>query len=443
MCDDLGWGDTGFNGNEIIKTPNLDMLASKGMIFNRFYSASPVCSPTRASCLTGRNPYRMDIPTANSGHMLNKEVTLAEMLRKQKYKTGHFGKWHLGTFTTKIKDANRGGKPDKTEHFSIPTQHGFDEFFSSESKVPTYDPMLKPKIYNEKIGESPRYGWAQIENEDDAEPFGTFYWNGKEKLVKNNIEGDDSKIIMERAIDFIQKSSKSGDPFFCVIWLHTPHLPVVADNDYRNLYKDLGFKEQLYFGTITAMDDQVGRLWESLNELKISQHTMIWFSSDNGPENGTPGLSGPFRERKRSLYEGGVRVPAFCVWENEIAPQQASSVPMVTSDYLPTILDMLSLKHNLTRPMDGISLKNIIGGKQEKRGKAIGFMFADKMSWVNDQYKLISTDKGSTFELYDLINDPEENNNIFADHKETTRRMQKELSAWMKSVTHSQKGGDY
>ena len=132
MCDDLGWGDTGFNGNEIIKTPNLDLLASKGMVFNRFYSASPVCSPTRASCLTGRNPYRMDIPGANSGHMKMEEVTLAEILRKHKYKTGHFGKWHLGTFTSRIKDANRG-RPGVSEHFSIPTQHGFDEFFEGKN----------------------------------------------------------------------------------------------------------------------------------------------------------------------------------------------------------------------------------------------------------------------------------------------------------------------
>ena len=442
MCDDLGWGDTGFNGNEIIKTPNLDLLASKGMVFNRFYSASPVCSPTRASCLTGRNPYRMDIPNANSGHMKMEEVTLAEILRKHKYKTGHFGKWHLGTLTTRIKDANRG-KPGVSEHFSIPTQHGFDEFFSTESKVPTYDPMNKPKIYNEKIGESPRYGWAHIENEEDAEPFGTYYWNGKEMLVEQNLGGDDSKLIMDKAIDFIQSSNKSGNPFFCVIWMHTPHLPVVADKTYRNLYKDLDFQEQLYYGTITAMDEQVGRLWKTLNELEESKNTMIWFSSDNGPENGTPGLSGPFRERKRSLYEGGVRVPAFCVWENGIAPSQSSSVPMVTSDYLPTILDMISIKHNLVRPMDGISLKRIINGNQKERGESIGFLFREKMSWVNDRYKLISTDNGNTFELYDLIQDPEEDHDILTNQNEIADRMQNELSNWMNSVNFSRNGGDY
>lgn len=442
MCDDLGWGDTGFNGNEIIKTPNLDLLASKGMVFNRFYSASPVCSPTRASCLTGRNPYRMDIPNANSGHMKIEEVTLAEILRKHKYKTGHFGKWHLGTLTTKIKDANRGN-PGIPEHFSIPSQHGFDEFFSTESKVPTYDPMKKPKIYDEKIGESPRYGWAHIENEEDTEPFGTYYWDGKEMLVEQNLEGDDASLIMDRAIDFIQKSSTSEDPFFCVIWLHTPHLPVVADKIHRDLYKDQDFKEQLYYGTITAMDEQVGRLWKTLNELEERKNTMIWFSSDNGPENGTPGSSGPFRERKRSLYEGGVRVPAFCVWENGIASNQFSSVPMVTSDYLPTILDMISIKHNLLRPIDGISLKRIITGDQKERGKSIGFLFREKMSWVNDRYKLISTDDGNTFELYDIIHDPEENHDILVNQNEIAVRMQKELSEWMKSINFSRKGGDY
>ncbi|MCK5278061.1 MAG: sulfatase-like hydrolase/transferase, partial [Cyclobacteriaceae bacterium] len=173
------------------------------------------------------------------------------------------------------------------------------------------------------------------------------------------------------------------------------------------------------------------------------KNTMIWFSSDNGPENGTPGLSGPFRERKRSLYEGGVRVPAFCVWENGIASSQSSSVPMVTSDYLPTILDMISIKHNLVRPMDGISLKRIINGNQKERGESIGFLFREKMSWVNDRYKLISTDNGNTFELYDLIQDPEEDHDILTNQNEIADRMQNELSNWMNSVNFSRNGGDY
>lgn len=442
MCDDLGWGDTGFNGNKIIKTPNLDMLAARGMVFDRFYTASPVCSPTRASCLTGRNPYRMNIPTANSGHMKTAEVTLAEVLRRHDYHTGHFGKWHLGTLTTKMKDANRG-MPGNFKDFSIPSQHGFDTFFSSESKVPTFDPMIKPAVYDEKLGESPRFGWEQRTERDSIIDFGTYYWTGKEKRVTENLEGDDSKIIMDRALDFISSNSTSENPFFAVIWLHTPHLPVVASNKYREPYKELGFKEQTYFGTISAMDEQIGRLWDTLENLGESDNTMLWFCSDNGPENGTPGSSGGFRERKRSLYEGGVRVPALCVWEGNIQANQILDYPMITSDYFPTILDMLDIDHQLSRPMDGVSVKEAIAGTAKEREKPMGFLFGPKSSWVTHQYKLISIDKGNIYELYDLLNDPGEQNDISQENQEIVDEMKSGLLRWKRSVNDSRTGGDY
>ena len=442
MCDDLGWGDTGFNGNTTIQTPHLDMLALKGMIFNRFYTASPVCSPTRASCLTGRNPYRMNIPTANSGFMKTAEVTLAEILRKNNYHTGFFGKWHLGTLTTKMNDANRG-RPGNYDEFSIPSQHGFDVFFATESKVPTYDPMIKPGMYHEKLGESPRFGWEHRSEEDSVEAFGTYYWEGKEKRVREGLLGDDAKIIMDRALDFIYRRSSDIKPFFVVIWLHTPHLPVVASDESRKPYSDYDLKEQLYYGTISAMDEQIGRLWTSLQDLDESDNTMLWFCSDNGPENGTPGLSGPFRERKRSLYEGGVRVPAFCVWPNGIESGKKLDFPMITSDYLPTILDMLSISHATGRPLDGISVLPAINGTMKNREKPMGFLFRDRISWVNHQYKLISTDRGETYELYDLLIDPGEQNDIAAANSDLVAEMRKELARWRSSVEHSRTGGDY
>lgn len=442
MSDDLGWGDTGFNGNTIVQTPALDMLASKGMVFNRFYTASPVCSPTRASCLTGRNPYRMNIPNANSGHMKTEEVTLAEVLRRHGYLTGHFGKWHLGTLTTKMTDSNRG-KAGNFREFSIPSQHGFDEFFSAEAKVPTFDPMKKPKNYNGEIGESARFGWEQLSEKDTSVAFGTHYWEGKEKLVTENLDGDDSKIIMDRALDFITRNYTSEDPFFAVIWLHSPHLPVVASEEYRKQYHDLDLKEQLYYGTITAMDEQIGRLWTKLEELGESKNTMLWFCSDNGPENGTPGSSGSFRERKRSLYEGGIRVPAFCVWENSIDPNQHTDFPMGTNDYFPTILDMLGINHQLARPIDGASVKLAINGESTERNKPMGFLFGPKRSWVTHQYKLISTNDGSTYELYDLLNDSAEKYNIASSQKEIVDNMKSDLSKWIKSVDNSRSGGDY
>lgn len=442
MTDDLGWGDTGFNGNTVIQTPNLDHLASKGIIFDRFYTASPVCSPTRASCITGRNPYRMNIITANSGHMKTAEVTLAEVLKGKGYRTGHFGKWHLGTFTTEIKDANRG-KPKNYADFSIPSQHGFQEFFSTESKVPTFDPLLKPKVYDEKAGESPRYGWASLDENDSSEAFGTYYWEGKEMQSKENLRGENSKLIMDKALDFIGRGNESEDPFFAVIWLHTPHLPVVADGAHRNLYLNYDLKEQLYYGSISAMDEQIGRLWDMLLESGEADNTIIWFCSDNGPENGTPGSSGPFRERKRSLYEGGVRVPAFCVWEGMIDPNQKTSFPMVTSDYMPTILDQVSISHPLSRPMDGVSVRKAISGDQLERIKPIGFLFGAKMSWVSHQYKLISLDDGESFELYDLLSDPGETKDIAPENTELVAKMKKELFTWTTSVNNSRMGEDY
>ena len=134
MCDDLGWGDVGFNGNKVIRTPHLDAMAKGGMKFNRFYAAAPVCSPTRGSCITGRHPFRYGIPFANSGHMKPEELTLAELLKKQGYTTGHFGKWHLGTLTKTVKDANRGG-PRGAKNYSPPQVNGFDACFTESTST--------------------------------------------------------------------------------------------------------------------------------------------------------------------------------------------------------------------------------------------------------------------------------------------------------------------
>ncbi|MFP6900944.1 MAG: sulfatase-like hydrolase/transferase, partial [Opitutales bacterium] len=176
MCDDLGWGDVGFNGNKTIKTPHLDEMAANGLKFTRFYAASAVCSPTRGSVVTGRHPYRLGIPGANSGHMKSEEHTLPELLAKLGYATGHFGKWHLGTLTKTVKESNRGG-PGGVKHYSPPWQNGFQRCFSTEAKTPTYDPMWKPK--KKANGK----GWDYIENLDDATPYGTHYWNDKGEMV--------------------------------------------------------------------------------------------------------------------------------------------------------------------------------------------------------------------------------------------------------------------
>ena len=177
MTDDQGWGDTGYNGHPTLKTPHLDRMAGQGLRFDRFYSGAPVCSPTRGSCLTGRHPYRYGITFANAGHLKKEEITLAEALKVLGYTTGHFGKWHLGTLTTQVRESNRGG-PGSERIYSPPWENGFDTCFSTEAKVPTWDPMKAPGA---------------------GRPYGTHYWTGPGKRETENLDGDDSRVIMDRA----------------------------------------------------------------------------------------------------------------------------------------------------------------------------------------------------------------------------------------------------
>ncbi len=440
MCDDLGWGDVGFNGSETAKTPCLDKMAASSLKFNRFYSAAPVCSPTRGSAITGRHPFRYGIYFANTGHMRDDECTLAEALKTQGYATGHFGKWHLGTLTKLTEDANRGG-PKGVAHYSTPAMNGFDVYFSTESKVPTYDPMLKPKRFGD--GESLRYGWAAIEDESQAQPYGTCYWDGEESRVTENLGGDDSRVIMDRAIPFIEKTSEDETPFFAVIWFHTPHLPVVADKPHRDLYVDRSHKEQLYYGCISAMDDQVGRLRAKLRELGIAENTIVFFASDNGPENGTPGSPGPFRGRKRSLYEGGVRVPGLLEWPAMIPEARETDIPAVTSDYFPTVLDILGFTMpDAPEPIDGVSLLPLIRGEMKERPRPIGFQSRGVATLNDNRYKLVIQGKKSP-ELYDLIDDPSETNDIADKHPDMVEKMASELAQWQESCKRSDAGEDY
>jgi len=440
MTDDQGWFDAGFNGNSEIITPNLDKLAKKGVIFNRFYAASAVCSPTRASVITGRNPLRMNIPNANTGHMKEGEITLPELLKAEGYTTAHFGKWHLGTLTKKELDANRGGQDKYLEDYSIPTMHGYDSYFCTESKVPTFDPMIFPSSF--ETGESKRYGWKVVEPDEEKESYGTSYWHGVEEKTQTDLSGDDTKIIMDRVLPFIDEAVHKNLPYFTTIWTHTPHLPVVSDSVHTANYSTMDVQKQLYYGTITAMDEQIGRLWDKLGDLEVQDNTIIWFCSDNGPERMTPGSAGVFRERKRSLYEGGVRVPAFMLWPQKVSGGRKLDIPAVTSDYLPTLLDILNLPLP-DRPIDGTSLWSALIGGQKDRKKSIGFIYGQKLSWVDDRYKLISVDHGEHFELYDLLNDKGEKKNIIQEKPEIASKMKKEFNQWMLSVNHSKKGGDY
>ena len=442
MCDDLGWGDVGFNGNKIIKTPNLDSMANSGIKFDQFYAAAPVCSPTRGSVLTGRHPFRYGIYYANTGHMKKKEFTLAEIMKTKGYRTGHFGKWHLGTLTTKIKDANRGG-PKGAKHYSSPQQNGFDICFSTESKVPTWDPMLVPKKFSD--GSSRRKWWDPLNESKNADHYGTHYWDQNGKVVTENLRGNNSRVIMDRAIPFMKNSLKSKSPFFTVIWFHTPHLPVIAGPKYTKMYQSHSKYQQHYFGCITAMDEQIGRLRKALKEANAHRNTMIWFCSDNGPEgnDSAPGKTGGFRGRKRSLYEGGIRVPALLEWPERVQRKSTIKCPAGTIDYLPTILSALNIKFPDSRPIDGIDLNPIITNKVKVRGKPMGFQSNSVASLITDRYKIIVKNKNKNVEMYDLIKDPFEKINIANTMAHKASKLKSELSEWIESCSNSDNGKDY
>lgn len=437
MADDLGWGDVGFNGNTVIKTPELDAMAANGLKFSRFYAGAPVCSPTRGSALTGRHPFRYGIFFANTGHMRAGERTMAEMLSANGYRTGHFGKWHLGTLTRTEKDSNRGG-PDNVKHYAPPWENGFEVCFSTEAKVPTWDPMIKPP------GARSTW-WNALKAGEKTVPYGTAYWNQSGKRVTENLSGANPRVIMDRVVPFVKESAKMKKPFFAVVWFHTPHLPVVAGPRFASIYSDHDDYARAFYGSITAMDEQIGRLRRTLREAGVADNTVLWFCSDNGPEGRAgkaPGMAGPFRGRKRDLFEGGIRVPGLMEWPAKIEAGRTTDFPASTLDYFPTILSVTGVKEEGVKPIDGVDLMPMVDGRMKKRPRAIGFQSRNVAAWTDNQFKLIVQNSGKVM-LFDLLKDRGETHNLSEEHPEIVVRMRKELDAWRASCKSSLAGADY
>jgi len=436
MADDLGYGDTGFNGNTVVKTVNLDAIAKEGIRFTRFYSIGPVCSPTRASCLTGRHYMRFGMMSVNIGKLPQQEITLARVCKAKGYVTGHFGKWHLGTLKKGVSPVRRG---KRSEEYAPPWERDYDESFASEINMATWNPMDFTGLR--------------------AKHRGPFWHNGK--IATENLEGDNSRIIMDRAIPFIRKAAKAKKPFMTTIWFHAPHSPVRAGEKYRKMYSDCKEGEQHYYGCITAMDEQIGRLRQELRELGIDRNTMIWFCSDNGPEgDGTPppqydpyqganyGKTGGFRGRKRYLYNGGVCVPAVVIWPGALSAGRVVDLPCSTLDYIPTICEVIGFDMPSKRPVDGESLVPMLTGKMKERTKSILFasnLRSPRAALIRGSFKLCTdfSETGEEDALYHLYKDPAEKYNLITEQPELAASMKQELRAWVRSCWKSYNGGDY
>lgn len=434
MSDDQGWGDVGFNGNSDIRTPHLDQMAANGVKFNRFYAAAPLCSPTRGSCLTGRFPFRFGVLAAHTAGMRTGEITAAELLKKQGYQTGFFGKWHLGW----VREEDKGSRG----FFSPPWQHGFDEVFATTSAVPTWNPTLTPRGWT-SWGAQPGKPWK-----------GGFPYVHNGKPATENLDGDDSRVIMDRVIPFLQSNREK--PFFATVWFHAPHEPVVAGPKYRAMYKGFGEARQNYYGCITAMDEQIGRLRDELRELEIEHQTLLLFCSDNGPADKLArrgvASAGPFRGHKHTMYEGGLLTPACAEWPGVISPGSETNVRCSTVDYFPTIAAVCDAKltRNQARPIDGINLMPVIRNEVQQREKPLFFGYRrlyrniDGKALIAGDWKLLreATPEGRV-RLFDLRSDPTEEHDLAKDYPDQAAQLSQTLRQLEISCQQSRDGADY
>jgi len=436
MSDDQGWGDVGFNGNADIRTPHLDAMAKNGMRFDRFYASAPLCSPTRASCLTGRFPFRMGILAAHTAGMRVGEITIAEALRSKGYATGFFGKWHMGWV--------KPDEPDTRGFYSPPDHHGFDQYFATTGAMPTWDPQTTPagwKSSRNLPGKPWKNGTAYIENGS---------------VVTTDLEGDSSRVIMDRVLPFLAENKVGPDPFFATVWFHAPHEPVVAGPRYKAMYPKAGETRKNYYGCITAMDEQIGRLREQLRTWGIEQDTFLFFCSDNGPSGHLKkkgvASAGPFKGHKHTMYEGGLLVPACAEWPGTIPPGGQTAVRCATVDFFPTIVGLAgyTFSENRKRPIDGIDLMPVITGKTTSRGKDLFFGYRrlvseiDGMAIISGDEKLLrEAEPDGRIRLYDLAKDPHEKNDLAAEQPEKVKALMRRMLEIDASCQRSRDGADY
>lgn len=307
-------------------------------------------------------------------------------------------------------------------------------------------------------------------------------WKGGRPYVRNdtsmeggvpvswNMRGDDSRIIMDRVVPFIEEQAEEGQPFFAAVWFHTPHKPVIAGPEDRARYSHLDDKKQRhYYGAITAMDEQVGRLRALLRRLDVAENTLVIFTSDNGTagdfKRAGIASTGPFRGNKHMIYDGGLRVPTVMEWPGHLESGASGEMARTdalasTTDVLPTVLDLPSietpeaLQGEDGRPMDGVSLRLPLLGSEEdragyERSKPVKagwkrlYQNADEIAFIGERYKLLSPRLSDEYELYDLRADPDESNDLAEEMPGRVREMKQALQAWQCSARRSREGADY
>jgi arylsulfatase A-like enzyme len=402
LTDDQGWRDVGYQGSPHAKTPNIDALAANGVRFDYFYAAQQMCSPGRFAIMTGRTPLRGGVPFLDP--IRPRETTIAQVLRLLGYRTGQFGKWHLGSGA------------------SHPLKMGFNVSYFS------------PNFFD--IGGKLR---------DEV---------GKKDLP---IVGDSSVFTMDLALDWIRKQHADKQPFFAYVCFGSPHSPHRGSEEFKAIYKDLADKKAGlvdFYAELSGIDAAVGNMRKTLRDLGIADDTLVWFASDNG------GINGPLSNDPAGFGKGkiGARTVSCLEWPGRVKQHLRTDCAAVHMDIYPTILDIVGTK--APNPvLDGISLVPLLDGQMKRRPAPIGFLLGPKLAdlpktdfikgtsavWIDGSHKLSlgGKGKGDGVRLVDIYADPAEKTNLAAAQPERVAEMRKALDAWRRSVRDSFDGKDY
>jgi arylsulfatase A-like enzyme len=413
LADDLGWGDLGCYGHPHLKTPNLDRMAQQGTMFTQFYVNGSVCSPSRCAFMTSQFPARHKIhghyatPEQNTARGMSqwldpKKPNVASLLKHAGYTTAHVGKWHLGN--------GSGGPPIG--------DYGFDFVGSGET------------------------GGA---NGPADEPY---------------YRAHSSSNFVNEIIQFIKASA--GKPFYAQLWALVPHATLNPTPEqmqpYERFQPGQGIPHQsaaqIFYSSVTDLDTQVGRLLEELNQLGLADNTLVLFSSDNGPEDihiknaGHSGIgsAGPFRGRKRSLYEGGVRLPFIVRWPGHVPASRIDDTSVVAGvDFLPTICKLAGVPLPAGLKSDGEDMSDVLLGKSRPRTMPLmwewrfniagePFHRSPMLAIREGDWKLLLNPDRSRVELYDIPRDPTQLNNLAEKHPDIVERLAKQVLDWQATL---------
>lgn len=398
VADDMGWGDSATYGHPLIKTPNLDKLASQGVKFTQCYSACGVCSPSRSAILTGRTPYRNGVWRHLSGkheaHLRASETTYPELLKAAGYETSHVGKWHL----LSLSQFNNPKYPQ-------PGDHGYDYWmYTQNNAIPSHKNPNNFVRNGEPVGE---------------------------------IKGYSAQIVAAEASTWIEKKHDPKKPFALSVWFHEPHSPIATDPQFSKLYE--GHENSKYMGNISQMDHALGQVMDALDKAGVSDNTLIFFTSDNGPVPAFGGTAGGLRGNKRSSHEGGIRVPGVARWPGHIKPGTTSDTPVIGSDIFTTILSIVDIPLPTDRTIDGVNMVPAFSG--EPLTRKIPLFWRTHVSQANDRsalrigdWKIVSNDTMDQFMLFEIQKDWKEENDLAEKMPEKLEEMKKELFKVWKQI---------